>query len=116
MHPKGLRKQLREAETIEEAIGTLLAASNEEKKLRARIRSAATIEEALEAIMPDKPQHEGTVFHTIDSDTESGEDEAFADFEFEALFDFQNETVQENQKKQKEMRKEKLRKTKRETI
>ena len=112
MHPKGLRKQLREAETIEEAIETLLAASNEEKQIRTKIRNAATIEEALESMMPEKPQQEGTVFHAIDSDTENEQDEAFADFEFEALFDFQNETVQGNQKIKKEMRKEKPRRTK----
>ena len=80
MHPKGLRKQLREAETIEEAIETLLAASNEENQIRTKIRNAATIEEALESMMPEKPQQEGTVFHAIDSDTENEQDEAFACF------------------------------------
>ena len=79
---------MREAETIEEAIETLLAASSEERQIRTRIRSAATIEEALESMMPEKPQQEGTVFHAIDSDTENEQDEAFADFEVEALFDF----------------------------
>ena len=54
MHPRGLRKQLREAETIEEAIAALLAASNEERQIRTKIRSASTVEEALGAMMPEE--------------------------------------------------------------
>ena len=51
VHPKGLRKRISEAPTIEEAMSILLTASSEERKLRTRIREAATLEIALEALM-----------------------------------------------------------------
>ena len=92
MHPKGLRRKLREAATIEEAMLTLLIASNEEKKLRAAVRSAATLEVALDILMPENEHQQshtgqtGTVYHSIDSGTES-EVGLTSDIEFESLFE-----------------------------
>ena len=46
---------------------------SEEKRLRATVRRAASLEEALEELMGTEAQQTGTVFHTINSDTESEE-------------------------------------------
>ena len=46
LHPKGLRKRLREAVTLEKAMERLLTASNEERKLRAAVRRASSLETA----------------------------------------------------------------------
>jgi len=59
IHPKGLRKRIKEAETLEEAMSILLAASSAEKTLRAVIRNAATLESALEArLETESPEDE----------------------------------------------------------
>ena len=62
IHPKGLRRRIKEAETLEEAMSILLTASRAEKTLRAVIRTAATFEAALEAMLeteiPEEEQGE----------------------------------------------------------
>ena len=48
-HPNGLKRQLQQADSIEDAMDVLLEASNDQRKVRARVRKAATLVDALES-------------------------------------------------------------------
>ena len=50
-HPKGLRQRFKVADSIEEAMGVLLEASNEERNVRTRVREASTLLGALDALL-----------------------------------------------------------------
>ena len=63
-HPQGLKQRLAGAGTIEEALGVLCAASNEERKVRSRVREASTLFGALDALLE---------FENLSEEEEEGE-------------------------------------------
>ena len=74
-HPQGLKQRLAGAGTIEEALGVLCAASNEERKVRSRVREASTLFGALDALLE---------FENLSEEEEEGEYHFndFQDWEF----------------------------------
>ena len=98
MHPNGLRRKLKEAPTIEEALDILLTASNEEKRLRSRIRKAATLEVALEALL----EVNGCEFEDVDGPTTSSTETPKGESQATRYFDIAEELSEAGRESQEE--------------
>ena len=90
-------RQIRQAPSIEEAMGLLMEASSKERRLRNRVRSAVSLELALEAIMEYEEE-------TADTQSERSDQESN-----EQKVDTQDRaTLNQNGNKQEHYQKEKL--------